>query len=74
MKPLTEEEQKRARDFLSFAVVGLTEQGGRLVANLKTHMLYDFDGMHFIPLFEKYEDNFSTPIEEIDGFVKIGLD
>ena len=69
MKSLTLEELGRTKDFFSFAVVGFGEQGGKLLVNKKNHMLYIFDGVSLVPMFEKYEDNFSIPMDELDFFV-----
>ena len=75
---LTQEEESRTRDFLKFSIAAQTDEGGKVLVNRKTHMLYDYaEGpcgqAVIVPLFEKYEDNYSIPIDELDGFVGLGI-
>lgn len=70
---LTEEEKSRTRDFLKFFIAATTKEGGKVLVNKKTHMLYAFPGDgNVIPLFEKYEENYSTPIDDLVAFVYMG--
>ena len=78
MSMLTPEEESRTKDFLKFSIAAQVDEGGMVLVNRKTHQLYDYAiGPYgqpvIVPLLEKYEDNYSIPIEELDGFVGLGI-